>query len=144
MMETYPNSAGFVRGSATSEAAAERVNKKRVSTEKSVYEYIKYYNGYAIWKQAALDMKLSSRTVQPRFTELKKRGLIEPTGQVSFGCEMFRVTGKPYTPKGKVAPTGGSKTKREYYEACRSAHAALLIGNADLAKNIIARVINAP
>lgn len=140
MTNQYPYLAGYQKGSATSKAAAEKIETDRLTIEKQVYGFIESQGALgATWKMVSDRLTISSRAVQPRFTELKLRGLIEPVGYTIEGCEVMKVCAAYQTSasKSKSAP----KTKHEYHAAAAKALAYLEMGQNELARLVLAKVI---
>lgn len=79
----YPEQAGYVKGSATSFAAAVNVEKNKLTREQQIYTALK--NKPRTRWELVDDLGLPYETVNPRCSEMKMRGLLRETGETREG-----------------------------------------------------------
>lgn len=88
-MNQYPH-APALGCTSTSRAAAHRINPHAKRLQKMVLENLEHV-GAATWKEVSARLHKDTRSVQPRFSELKKLGMIEDTGDRRDGCAVMMV-----------------------------------------------------
>jgi hypothetical protein len=90
------------RGNAQSQAAHRRGRSNREAQRLQVLELIKdSYNGLSMKEVAAL-MDCPFNTVSGRGSELKKSGLVEPTGETRDGSAVLQATKVVFTPNARL------------------------------------------
>lgn len=78
----YPHTAGFKGSLETGREAAEAINKKLGRLQKLVLGAVKGRGRYGLTPEEAADILAMDRvSVQPRFSELKAKGLVRDSGQ---------------------------------------------------------------
>lgn len=80
----YPEQAAHVRGSVTSHAAAQAVEKRgKLTREREIYDAIKQYpqTTYELSQRLGYDREV----IVPRCSEMKARGLLNVTGETREG-----------------------------------------------------------
>ena len=78
----YPNTAWHKGAAETSREAAEAINKKLGGLQRRVFDAVAARGANGLTPEEAADLLAESRvSVQPRFSELKAKGLIADSGQ---------------------------------------------------------------
>ena len=81
--------AAYRRGSDTSRAAAERVNRDLSERQRRVLAFVTEF-GTATCREVAKAWGVGLNVVSGRLSELQKLGKIEPTGARRDGCTVYR------------------------------------------------------
>ncbi len=78
----YPNNAGFKGSAETGREAAEAINERLGGLQRRVFDAVKGRGTNGLTPEEAADLLAESRvSVQPRFSELKAKGLIADSGK---------------------------------------------------------------
>ena len=78
----YPNAAWHKGGAETGREAAEAINEKLGRLQRHVFDAVKARGANGLTPEEAANILLVDRvSVQPRFSELKAKGLIADSGQ---------------------------------------------------------------
>ncbi len=78
----------------TSRAAARIIRPTHNALQNMVLREIEREPG--TWKEVSDRLQMDSRSIQPRFSELKELGLIVGTGHKRDRCEVYRIKGSSH------------------------------------------------